>query len=159
MLKNYKTNWFLTKKRFFGLTFTDSNRFKIRPRMDPALIWIALRHLGSWPSLTWWRWTGGKTPCSTPMRWTRRRRRRTSLATPTAATTASPEWTSGRKTTTAGRQSNRTHFDLSFGLKNYLRFHFDSLTFLNHLFLKLFLSVGNLKLKLKVVFFKPKLNL
>ena len=57
----------------------------------------------------------------------------------------------------AGDQTNRNNFGLSFGLKKGLRFHFDSDTCLNYPFLNIFLSVGNLKSKLKW-FFKPKLK-
>ena len=39
----------------------------------------------------------------------------------------------------AGRQFNRKTFGLSFGLKNGLRFHFDSKKCLNNPFLKIFL--------------------
>ena len=39
----------------------------------------------------------------------------------------------------AGRQFNRNFFGLSFGLKNGLRFHFDSETCLNYPFLNIFL--------------------
>ena len=39
----------------------------------------------------------------------------------------------------SGRRFNRNIFGLSFGLKNGLRFHFDSETCLNYPFLKIFL--------------------
>ena len=48
----------------------------------------------------------------------------------------------------AGRQFNRTIFGLNFGLKNGLRFHFDCDMSKLPVF-ELFLSVGNLKPKLK----------
>ena len=88
------------------------------------------------------------------------------------ATTASSGLTfGGANTTTApastgsifggggapGTQFNRNIFVLSFGLKNGLRFNFDSETCLNYPFLNVFYSVGNLKPKLKL-FFKPKLK-
>ena len=56
-----------------------------------------------------------------------------------------------------GGQFNRLIFGLSFCLKNGLRFRFDSETCLNYPFLEHFLSVGNLKPKLKW-FLKPKLK-
>ena len=54
----------------------------------------------------------------------------------------------------SGRRFDRKKFDLSFGLKNGFRFHFDSETCLNCPFLN---SVGNLEPKLKW-FFRPKLK-
>ena len=49
---------------------------------------------------------------------------------------------------TPGRQFNRKKFSLSFGLKNSLRFRFDSETCLNYPFFERFLSAGNLEPKL-----------
>ena len=49
----------------------------------------------------------------------------------------------------AGAQFNRKILGLSFGLKNELRFYFDSETCLNYPFSKHFPSVGNLEPKLK----------
>ena len=83
-----------------------------------------------------WLWVG----------WRRRRRAARGRAA-SSAPTRSPR---------PGWQFNRNNFGLSFGLKNSLRFHFDSLTCLNYPFFNFFLVyVGNLKPKLKW-FFKLK---
>ena len=53
----------------------------------------------------------------------------------------------------SGRRFDRKKFGLSFGLKNGLRFHFDSMTCLNYQFLNFFLvNKVNLKPKLKWFF-------
>ena len=48
-----------------------------------------------------------------------------------------------------GGNSIEKNVGLSFGLKNGLRFHFDSKTCLNYPFSNIFFSVGNLEPKLK----------
>ena len=57
-----------------------------------------------------------------------------------------------------GTQFNRKLFGLNFGLKNGLRFHFDYKTCLNYPIFEHFISVGNLKPKLKPKFFSIELG-
>ena len=63
----------------------------------------------------------------------------------------------GHRPRLPGWRFNRNNLGLSFGLKNGLRFHFDSVRGLNYPFLNtFFIKVGNLKPKLKW-FFKPNI--
>ena len=79
--------------------------------------------------------------------------------TPPSSPPISSNWTKQQQNVyTPGTQFNRKKIGLSFGLKNRLRFHFDSETCLNYLFLNVFLSVGESEAKTQVIFSSQKLK-